>query len=49
LILTINEQSLYTFAGLEVSITDPEENVIHVKNAKIVSESQDDERIQVSL
>nr|XP_027066728.1 uncharacterized protein LOC113692508 isoform X4 [Coffea arabica] len=36
-------------SGLEASIADPEENAVHVKNAKIVVESRDDAKLQVSL
>nr|XP_027066730.1 uncharacterized protein LOC113692508 isoform X6 [Coffea arabica] len=38
-----------TISGLEASIADPEENAVHVKNAKIVVESRDDAKLQVSL
>lgn len=37
------------YPGLEAVITDPKENSISVKNAEIVVESRDDERIQVRL
>lgn len=36
-------------SGLETTITDPKDNPIAVKNAKIVVESQDDDKIQVRV
>ncbi|XP_027068197.2 uncharacterized protein [Coffea arabica] len=36
-------------SGLEASIADPEENAVHVKNAKIVVESRDDAKLQVRV
>nr|XP_027068201.1 uncharacterized protein LOC113693743 isoform X12 [Coffea arabica] len=36
-------------SGLEASIADPEENAVHVKNAKIVVESRDDAMLQVRV
>ncbi|CAK9161654.1 unnamed protein product [Ilex paraguariensis] len=36
-------------SGLEASITDPKGNGITVKNAKIVVESQDDDKIQLRV
>ncbi|XP_027067275.1 uncharacterized protein [Coffea arabica] len=36
-------------SGLEASIADPEENAVHVKNAKIVVESRDDTKLQVRV
>ncbi|XP_071909956.1 uncharacterized protein [Coffea arabica] len=38
-----------TISGLEASIADPEENAVHVKNAKIVVESRDDTKLQVRV
>ncbi|XP_027176684.1 uncharacterized protein LOC113775847 isoform X6 [Coffea eugenioides] len=38
-----------TISGLEASIADPEENAVHVKNAKIVVESRDDAKLQVRV
>ncbi|KAF8402331.1 hypothetical protein HHK36_013285 [Tetracentron sinense] len=36
-------------SGLEASITDPKDNAITLKNAKIVVESRDDDKIQVRV
>ncbi|XP_059632956.1 uncharacterized protein LOC132275469 [Cornus florida] len=36
-------------SGLEASITDPKDNAITVKDAKIVVESQDDDKIQIRV
>ncbi|KAK2642613.1 hypothetical protein Ddye_024376 [Dipteronia dyeriana] len=35
--------------GLEVSVTDPEEELISLKDAKVVVESQDENKIQVRV
>lgn len=34
--------------GLEATITDPDKNLISIKNVEIVVESKDDDKIQVS-
>ncbi|KAI9194722.1 hypothetical protein LWI28_008654 [Acer negundo] len=36
-------------SGLEVSVTDPEEELISLKDAKVVVESQDENKIQVRV